>query len=95
MTGANDRLVIAGPPDILDEARFHGRFKLPEVDVQVRKQEAAVNGARGGILRTMSAGDGKQIAETRIDSLPVFDGLIAANGKLFMSTLDGQVVCYE
>ncbi len=95
MAGANDKLIIAGPPDILDEARFHGRFKLPEVDVQVRKQEAAVNGASGGRLRTLSAGDGKRISETHIASLPVFDGLIAADGKLFMSTIDGQVVCYE
>ena len=95
MTGANDKLIIAGPPDILDEARFHGRFKLPEVDVMVRKQEAAVNGEGGGMLRTLSAGNGKKLSEIKLNSLPVFDGLIAANGKLFMSTLDGQVVCYE
>jgi outer membrane protein assembly factor BamB len=95
MVGANDKLVIAGPPDILDEARFHGRFQLPEVDTQVRKQEAAVNGEKGGVMRTMSASDGKKLAETRLTSLPVFDGLIAANGKLLMSTMDGQVICYE
>ncbi len=95
MVGANDKLIIAGPPDVLDETRFYGRFRLPEVDVQVRKQEAAVNGARGGTMRTMSAGDGKKIAEIPLALPPVFDGLIAANGKLIMSTIDGRVVCYE
>jgi len=71
MAGANDKLIIAGPPDILDEARFHGRFRLPEVDAQVRKQEAAVDGKMGGIMRTMSARDGKKIAEIRLASPPV------------------------
>jgi len=95
MVGANNKVVIAGPPDVLDETRFYGRFRLPEVDVLVRKQEAAVNGRQGGMLRTLSANDGKQLAEIKLNSLPVFDGLIAANGKLFMSTIDGRVLCYE
>ena len=95
MAGANDKLVIAGPPDILDEARFHGRFRLPEVDAQIRKQEAAIDGRVGGVMRTVSAGDGETIAEIRLASLPVFDGLIAANGKLFMSTSDGRVICFK
>jgi hypothetical protein len=43
----------------------------------------------------MSAGDGKKIAEIPLALPPVFDGLIAANGKLIMSTIDGRVVCYE
>jgi hypothetical protein len=31
----------------------------------------------------------------KLDSLSVFDGLIAANEKLFLSTTDGKVICYE
>lgn len=47
-----------------------------------------------GILQAYSANEGKKLSELKLNSQPVFDGLIAANGKLFMSTADGSVVCF-
>lgn len=41
----------------------------------------------------MSADDGTKIQETRLDVLPVFDGMIAAGGQVYVSTVDGKVVC--
>ena len=36
MVGAGDMLFLAGPPDVLDETRLHGRFLQPAVVEQIR-----------------------------------------------------------
>ena len=36
---------------------------------------------------------GKQVAEISLPRRPVFDGMIAADEKLFISMVDGFVVC--
>jgi hypothetical protein len=95
MVGAGDTLFLAGPPDVLDETRLHGRFLQPEVAEQIQQQQDAVDGQLGGILWAVSAKDGTKLSEQKLDSLPVFDGLIAANGNLLMSTTDGRVICYR
>ncbi|MHC4250829.1 MAG: outer membrane protein assembly factor BamB family protein, partial [Planctomycetota bacterium] len=63
MAGANDKLVVAGPPDVLDETRLHGRFLDPEVQRQIDRQEDAVNGRMGGIMWIVSAADGSKLSE--------------------------------
>ena len=50
---------------------------------------------KGATLRAVSADDGKTLAELKLDAPPVFDGLMAAGGCLFMSTTDGQVICFR
>jgi len=42
----------------------------------------------------ISAGTGETLAECRLDALPVFDGLIAAGGRLYLSTMDGKMLCF-
>ena len=51
-------LFLAGPPDVLDETRLHGRFLQPEVVEQIQQQQDAVDGQLGGILWAVSAKDG-------------------------------------
>ena len=41
----------------------------------------------------VSADNGNKISQTKLKSPPVFDGMIAANGRLFASLRDGTVVC--
>jgi outer membrane protein assembly factor BamB len=50
-------------------------------------------GRKGGVLMAVNITDGKQVAELKLDSIPVFDGLIAANGRLYVSLKDGSVAC--
>ncbi len=45
------------------------------------------------VLRTIAAADGKTIAEIKLDCEPVFDGMAAAHGRLFLSLKDGSVLC--
>ena len=50
-------------------------------------------GQKGVYLQIVNAADGRQISEAELPAMPVFDGLSAANGRLYRSTLDGQVRC--
>jgi outer membrane protein assembly factor BamB len=76
---AGETLFVAGPPDVVD----------PEAPW------AAFEGRRGGLLWALSAEDGRKLAEYRLDAPPVFDGMAAADGRLFVSTQGGHVLCME
>ncbi len=54
---------------------------------------AAFEGNAEGLLRMVSASTGKTLVEMRLESPPIWDGLAAAEGKLYISNLNGQVVC--
>ena len=53
----------------------------------------ALEQKRDGSLIALSADNGTQLAELALESPPVFDGMAAANGKLYISTLNGKVLC--
>ncbi len=38
--------------------------------------------------------DGKPLAEYSLKRPPVFDGMAAADGRLYFANTDGTVVCY-
>jgi hypothetical protein len=76
---AGETLFLAGPRDSADPA----------------EALASLAGERGAVLQAVSAADGKTISQWELDSLPTFDGLIAANGRLLLSTEDGRLSCYK
>ncbi|MFH1737508.1 MAG: hypothetical protein ABIH23_00775, partial [bacterium] len=78
MVLADKTLFVAGPPDVLDPA----------------DPLAAFEGREGGMLWAIAAKDGSKLAEYNLSYPPVFDGLIAANERLYMSTMDGKVLCF-
>ena len=45
-------------------------------------------------IRDSSRADGRKLAEHRLASAPVYDGMAAARGRLYLSTADGRVVCF-
>jgi hypothetical protein len=79
MVLAGKTLFLAGPPDVIDQDDPYGAFE----------------GRKGGLLWAVSTADGSKITEYRLPSPPVFDGLIAAQQKLFVTTADGSVSCWE
>jgi outer membrane protein assembly factor BamB len=93
MALADKTLFVAGPPDVIDEERAARSPKDPEVLQKLAEQEAALEGKLGSTLVAVSTTDGRKLAAYRLDSAPVFDGLAAANGRLYLTKLDGQVVC--
>jgi len=86
-------LFVAGPPDVVKETAARKTVDDPETIKQLAEQDAALEGHRGGILWAVSTADGKRLAEYRLDAPPVWDGMIAAGGRLFAATMDGKVIC--
>ncbi len=75
MVKAGETLFVAGPPDVFDS----------------QDPFAAFEGRTGAHLVAVSAADGKKRAETKLEHPPVFNGMIAAGGRLFLSLRDGSV----
>jgi hypothetical protein len=71
-------LCVAGPPDVVSEDDPLGAFE----------------GRLGGVLRLVNKTDGKQIAEHKLESPPIFNGAAVSDGRLFLSLEDGSVVCF-
>jgi len=92
---AGDTLFAAGTPDVLDETMPGIRIRAPKVRKEIEEQEAALAGKRGGILVAASKSDGKLAHRVDIDAPVVFDGLIAANGSLYLALENGSVQCWR
>ena len=96
MVMAGFHLYIVGPPDIIDEeATFR---KLSEKDTEVQNllsaQDAAIEGQQGAKLLTVNTETGEIEHTVELDTLPSWDGLAGAQGQLFLTTLDGRVMCF-
>ncbi len=78
MVAGRDSLFAAGTPHVID----------PD------DPWAAFEGRRGGRLRVVSKKNGETLADYRLDSPPVWDGMAAAAGRLYLSAVDGKVYCF-
>lgn len=77
MVRAGDTIFVAGSPDVVDATDPHGAWE----------------GRKGGVLAAFSAADGTPIAEIKLPAPPVWDGMAAAGGRLYLSLGDRKVVC--
>jgi len=93
MVLADKTLFIAGPPDIVNETEAFPDFTTPEVQKKLARQRDAIAGTAGGAIHAVSAEDGTILAKYATESLPVWDGMIAAGGKLYFAALNGSVTC--
>ena len=95
MVVAGDTLFVAGPRDLVDEEEAAKAISDPEIQAQLTEQVAVLKGGKGAVLRTVSTADGSTLAEKELPWMPRWDGVVAANGKLYAATTDGKVVCME
>jgi len=93
MVLADQTLFVAGPPDVIDEENNWGRTLEPAVQTKLQEQSAALEGQQGALLWALLASDGQKLSEYKLESVPVWDGMAAANGRLYLSTKDGCVSC--
>ncbi len=56
---------------------------------------APYQGRGDGRLYVLSAADGRKESEIALPAQPVFDGMAAADGRLFLALADGSVVCLK
>ena len=94
MVLAGKTLFVAGPPDVVDEEQAFLRPDDASVRAKIAGEVAALDGEKGALMWAMSASTGRRLALTKLDALPVWDGLAAANGRLFLSTKAGEVICF-
>ncbi len=78
MVLAGDRLFAAGTPDVLDP----------------KDPLSAFEGRQGAKLQVFSTSDGSLLKSQSLSSLPAFDGMSAAAGRLYLATADGKVICF-
>ena len=93
MVLADKTLFIAGPPDVVDEEEAYKAIGDPDIQAKLDKQNAALAGELGAVLLAVSSTDGSELARYDLKSLPQWDGMAAAGGRLFLSTEDGKVLC--
>ena len=77
MVLAGRHLFVAGAPDVVD----------------AQDPMAAFEGRKGAVLRAYSASDGKMLTELKLAAPPVFDGMIATAGRLYVVMRNGTVIC--
>ena len=102
MVLADETLFIAGPPDVVDEEEAFDYWSAeqndpttePNIPEKLREQDAAFEGQMGALLWAVSASDGSKLAEYRLESLPVWDGMAVANGRLYLAMKNGNVQCF-
>ena len=85
MVLAGETLFVAGPLDKVEE--------VPHEPADVDPLAEALEATRGGRVLVVSANEGKTLADYELESPPVFDGMAAARGRLYLSTKSGEVVC--
>ena len=93
MTVAGDKLFVAGPPDLVDERQAFHNPDDPDIQARLKRQAEAYEGRAGGQLWVMAKADGRVVSRYALNTIPVFDGMAAAGDSLFVTTVDGRILC--
>jgi outer membrane protein assembly factor BamB len=85
---ADTTLLLAGPPEPAE-------FRTSELSIQNLDQaEATLQGQQGAWLCLVDATNGDSLAQYKLGSSPVFDGMIVAQDRIFLSLENGSVICF-
>ena len=93
MVATDQALFVAGPPAVADEEEVYGRYGETEIQAKMEQHVAAFEGGKEAFIMAVSKADGHKLSAYRLPAAPVFDGMAAAGGRLFVATMDGQVLC--
>jgi hypothetical protein len=88
---------MAGSPAIdrsrLPELLANQNLDLYNADSLFRNAEDTITGKKGGVLYAARKDDGTKLMQVGLPSIPVFDGLIAADKRLYVSMKNGVLIC--
>jgi outer membrane protein assembly factor BamB len=79
---AGNLLLLGGMPTFLNDKSGAEAF-------------ARFEGRRKGLLWIMSAQDGSKVNAITLDAPPVWDGMAVANGRFYISRVDGTLECFS
>ncbi|MHC4308933.1 MAG: outer membrane protein assembly factor BamB family protein, partial [Planctomycetota bacterium] len=89
MVLANDKLVLVGLPELRKKNPARLFYDNPEESLET------LEGRHGAYIWIVSAEDGRQVSQIKLDGVPVFDGMAAANSRVFISLKNGRLVCFQ
>jgi hypothetical protein len=92
---ASDTIFIAGPQDLIDEPTALRQIDTKRTKQKLIAQANAIDGKSGAILMAVSKTNAKTLTTITLESPPVFDGMATANGKLYISTMDGHIIAMK
>jgi len=78
MVVTNNLLFAAGPPDVVDPNDPLGAFE----------------GRKGGVLCAIEPTSGQVLWKHELPVPSAFNGLIAANGRLYIAMQNGRIACF-
>ena len=97
MALANNVLFVAGPDDIVDEEDALERMTKGDTSIEpsLKQQDELLDGKHGAVVLAVDTVSGEVKSTTKLTSPPQWDGMSAAKGAVFVSQLDGSVVCLK
>ena len=96
MLVTEDALLVCGPRDLYDEDRAVGRgSQFTTQDPRLALQQEHAEGKHGSLLKVFDKKTGRETCSIEIDDMPTWDGMIAAQGRIFMTTVNGKILCFD
>jgi outer membrane protein assembly factor BamB len=87
------RVELPARPRGIVKSGKHLFLAVMPTDIPDDDPHASYEGRRGGAVLVCAEDEGTVLAEHRLDSPAVWDGMAAANGRLYVATVDGRVLC--
>ncbi|HEY1049746.1 MAG TPA: LamG domain-containing protein, partial [Prosthecobacter sp.] len=96
MALAGKTVLVSGPPDMIDEEYAFERLaaKDPAILEELKEQGEALEGKRGAKMWAVNIETGEQSAGLELTTPPVWDGITVAQGRVYVSTVDGKLQCF-
>ncbi|MFN0077372.1 MAG: PQQ-binding-like beta-propeller repeat protein [Prosthecobacter sp.] len=96
MALAGKTVLVSGAPDMIDEEYAFERLaaKDPAILKELDEQNEALEGRRGAKMWAVNVETGEQSAGLELTSPPVWDGITVAQGRVYVSTMDGKLQCF-
>ncbi|MEZ5387920.1 MAG: PQQ-binding-like beta-propeller repeat protein [Prosthecobacter sp.] len=96
MALAGKTILVSGPPDTIDEEYAFERLaaKDPAILKELEEQNEALEGKRGAKMWAVNVETGEQSTGLDLTSPPVWDGITIAQGRVYVSTVDGRLQCF-
>jgi hypothetical protein len=96
MALAGKTVLVSGAPDTVDEEYAFERLAArdPAILQELNEQNEALEGHRGAKLWAVNTETGEQSSGLELESPPVWDGMSVAQGRIYVSTMDGRLQCF-
>jgi hypothetical protein len=96
MALAGKTVLVSGAPDTIDEEYAFERLAArdPAILKELEEQNEALEGRRGAKMWAVNTETGEQSTGLELTSPPVWDGITVAQGRVYVSTMDGRLQCF-